>query len=67
MLFKLPIIIENKVVHTLFKLIKNNTYYTLSLFNNINNDEINCDVLSDKTCTTTSDGNMVKIMITQNI
>ena len=67
MLLKLPIIIDNKVVFTLFKLIKNNTYYILSLFDNINNNDINCDVISDKTCTTKSDGNIVKIMISNNI
>ena len=67
MLFKLPIIIDNKIVFTLFKLIKNNTYYILSLFDNINNNDINCDVLLDKNCTTASDGNMVKIMISNNI
>ena len=67
MLFKLPIIIDNKIVFTLFKLIKNNTYYILSLFDNINNNDINCDVISDKTCTTKSDGTIVKIMISNNI
>jgi len=41
MLLKLPIISDNKVVFTLFKLIKQNTYYILSLVDNINNDDIN--------------------------
>ena len=36
MLLKLPIILDNKIVFTLFKLIKYDTYYLLSLFENIN-------------------------------
>jgi len=67
MLIKLPIVIDNKVVFTLFKLIKCETYYLLSLFNNINNDDINCDVILNKTCITKSDGNIIKIMLSNNI
>jgi len=67
MLLKLPIVLDNKVVFTLFKLIKYNTYYILSLLNNIINDDINCDVISDKNGTTKSDGNIIKIMISNNI
>ena len=67
MLLKLPIVIDNKVIFTLFKLIKYETYYLLSLFYNINNDNINCDVISDKNCITKSDSNIIKIILSNNI
>ena len=67
MLLKLPIVLDNKVVFTLFKLIKHDTYYLLSLFDNINNNDINCDVLSDKNCINKSDGSMIKIILSNNI
>jgi gliding motility-associated-like protein len=64
MLLKLPIVLDNKVIFTLFKLIKYDSYYLLSLINNINNDDINCDVLSDKnnkSQKTIDSGNIIKI------
>jgi hypothetical protein len=68
MLLKLPIIIDNKVVFTLFKIIKYDAYYVLSLFENINNnDNINCDVLSDKNNINKSEGNIIKIILSNNI
>ena len=69
MLLKLPIIIDNKVVFTLFKLIKHDTYYLLSLFDNIINDDINCDIISDKVSKINEikQHNIIKIMISNNI
>jgi hypothetical protein len=79
MLIKLPIILDNKIVFTLFKLIKYDTYYLLSLFENINNYNINCDVMSDKNKPESdiininkseinkSEGNIIKIIISNNI
>jgi hypothetical protein len=67
MLLKLPIIIDNKVVFTLFKLIKHDTFYLLSLLKNIDNDNINCNVLSDKICTTQLESTIIKIMLSNNI
>lgn len=59
MLLKLPIILDNKVVFTLFKLIKYDTYYLLSLFNNID--------INDNNCIPKSEGNIIKIIISNNI
>jgi hypothetical protein len=50
MIFKLPIIIENKIVYTLFRLIKNDNNFILTILPNnyINNDEVDCDFLQSE-------------------
>ena len=71
MIIKLPIIINNKVVNSLFKLKKYDNYLILSLLENTNNNLLNYDLLSsekismvDKNPTEIS---LIKILTCNNI
>ena len=61
MLLKLPIIIENKIIFTLFKLTNYKTYYLLSLFQN--NSDVNNVMLFDKI----SNDIIIKILLLNNV